>query len=477
MNKKLIYILMVCYCCTAISKNANFIKTEHVIIQNGQELPYQAAAGKLPVKNTEGKEIGKVFFISYTLNTQEKHRPVTFIFNGGPGSSSVWLHLGAFGPKRVKLIEEGQRITAPYELLDNEETLLGVTDLVFVDPIGTGFSSFSEGVQKDLFSVEGDCLYLSEFIRDYLTENQRWNSPKYIIGESYGSTRTAGLSSYLLEHGIFLNGIILVSSALDFKNFVFSEDNLLPYIFFLPSYTAAAWHHNQLSKTFTSLEEAVAYSRKFAFDVYLPALMKGANLTEREKESLAKQLNEITGISKEKYLIHDCRISDALFFKYLLEEQKKTIGRMDARDTGCLTVAPDALISDPSFKHDGIFTSLMNDYLVKELQYKESNPYQIFSSEAHMLWDFSPVSFKFLNIKPFLRQAMMVNPELKVFVINGYYDLATPFFNNEYIFQQLDLPEEMRENISMKNYVGGHMMYLDLSTRKELRKDLEKFYN
>ncbi|PIS01224.1 MAG: peptidase S10, partial [Chlamydiae bacterium CG10_big_fil_rev_8_21_14_0_10_35_9] len=284
MNKKLIYILMVCYCCTAISKNANFIKTEHVIIQNGQELPYQAAAGKLPVKNTEGKEIGKVFFISYTLNTQEKHRPVTFIFNGGPGSSSVWLHLGAFGPKRVKLIEEGQRITAPYELLDNEETLLGVTDLVFVDPIGTGFSSFSEGVQKDLFSVEGDCLYLSEFIRDYLTENQRWNSPKYIIGESYGSTRTAGLSSYLLEHGIFLNGIILVSSALDFKNFVFSEDNLLPYIFFLPSYTAAAWHHNQLSKTFTSLEEAVAYSRKFAFDVYLPALMKGANLTEREKE-------------------------------------------------------------------------------------------------------------------------------------------------------------------------------------------------
>lgn len=457
--------------------NANdFTHTYHELSIKEKILPYKATAGKIPLKDETGEVEGEIFFTAYTAEGEK--RPVTFFFNGGPGGSSTILHLAGFGPKRAAFETEGQSITAPYELVDNEETLLEVSDLVFVDPAGTGYSRCDPEKEWYFYSVDGDANSLVRFIKSYLNVFQRWNSPKYLMGESYGTTRVAVLSDFLSGEGIFLNGICLISSALDFKSFAFSEDNHLPYVMFLPSYTATAWYHNKLGKDFKDLNEALNYSKTFAMNTYLPALMKGDTISEDEKQDIAKTLSELTGISADQYYLYDLKIDDSRYFSDLFGQQKRRIGRMDGREKGEINTHSmndylNSSYKDPSVKIASLFTCLMNDYLAQHLEYVEDEPYKVFSSCVNRSWSFSPRSWQFTNVMSYLRRAMLINQNMKVFVANGYFDLATPFFNNEYLFTQIGLSNP---NVIQKNYIGGHAMYLDLDTRKQMKQDLVDFY-
>jgi carboxypeptidase C (cathepsin A) len=457
------------------------VNTSHRVTIQGREIEYQATAGTILLKQEDDKPKVSFFFIAYTRTniTNIAERPITFSFNGGPGSSSVWLHLGVLGPKRVFLKEDGSLPPPPFKLVDNDFSLLDQTDLVFIDPVSTGFSRAVPGEDpKKYHGVDEDIASVAEFIRLYTTRNKRWSSPKFLIGESYGTTRAAGLSGVLQGSGMYLNGIMLLSSVLNFATISFNVGNDLPYVVFLPSYAATAWYHKKLPADLQGkpLAEVLAEVEKFAAGEYATGLFQGNQLSIEDRRKLANRVARYTGLSETFVDQTHLRIEMAMFAKELLRDQGRTVGRFDSRYLGLdrLNVG-DSPDHDPSFTAViGPFSSTMNDYARTELKFESDLPYEILTGSVQP-WNFGAYRNRYVNVAETLRSAMHQNPYLKVFVGSGYYDLATPFFGTRYTMDHLDLSPTLSSNLVMAYYPAGHMMYVHQPSLELLRKDLAAF--
>ncbi len=467
----------------------NLVETKHSVKINGKTVKYTVTTGTMVLKEEawdkdKEAEIEKpraqIFFVAYTLDgvKNKAKRPITFSFNGGPGSSSVWLHMGVLGPRRVVLTDEGEMPPPPFKLTDNAYSLLDETDLVFIDPMSTGFSRPVEGEHaREWHKFTKDIASVGDFIRLYSTRYKRWLSPKFLAGESYGTTRSAGLSGYLQErHGMFLNGLILISAVLDFTTIDFNINNDLPYILFVPAYAATAWYHGAL-KFKAPLQTVIKEAKEFAMGEYATALLKGTSLSVAERKNVVEKLSYYTGISKEFIERTNLRILDQHYFKELLRERGKTVGRLDSRFTGMdrigVTATPeyDALFSQVN----GPYTAALNDYLRSELKFETDLSYEILSDKVWMNWSYEYFQNQYVNVAETLRSSMTANKYLKVFVANGYFDLGTPYSATEYTFDHLGLDASLRKNISMGYYEAGHMMYIHMPSLKALKKDLAKF--
>lgn len=476
--------------------------TYHEIRVDGRPLAYRANAANMLMKDENGKLKATIFFIAYdqvsesrdtaadTTGTRKptasaptladktpQNRPITFVFNGGPGAAAVWLHLGTAGPLRIKLGENGFPPPPPYELVENEETWLTFSDLVFIDPVGTGFSRAAEGEKTEQFyGVTEDIRSVSEFIRLYLTLYKRWSSPKFLAGESYGTTRAAGLSDYLVErHGIALNGIALISSVLSFQTIRFGGDNDLPYILYLPSYAAIAKYHNRLGENAPDLELLLEEVEKWSINEYARALARGDSLSAEERERIAHQLARYTGLSVELILKSNLRISSSTFQKSLLADQRRNIGRFDGRITG-FDLSPTAGWPeyDPSLsQYLPIYTSTFNDYVRRELKFDSVLTYEVLSDKVRP-WKYGEEGTGYLTVVEDLRGAIAKNPYLKVMFASGYYDLATPHFATWYTINHLDLGP-LRASVFEKIYAGGHMMYHYPPSRAAIQEDMARF--
>jgi len=467
---------------TAKTEPEHQVVTEHTVTIGGEKVTYEARAGTIDLATEEGKKKASVFFIAYTRKGVDDvaKRPLTFSFNGGPGSSSVWLHLGAFGPKRVHMDAEGNPLPPPYRLVENEHSILDLTDLVFIDPVSTGYSRAAKGENAGQFhGINEDAESVAEFIRLYTTRFERWSSPKFLAGESYGTTRAAALSGVLQdEHGIYLNGIVLVSSILDFQTARFNRGNDLPFILFLPTYTATAWHHKQLDAELQKdLRKTLDEVEAFARGEYTLALMKGDRLGDAERDAIATKLARYTGLSKEYVLSTNLRINISRFCKELRRDERRTVGRLDSRFVGMdYDAAADGYEFDPSYAAiQGPYTGTLNDYVRSELGYESDLPYEILTGRVQP-WSYKSYQNRYVNVAETLRSAMTKNRALRVYVANGYFDLATPYFATEYTFDHLGLEPELRDHVSMGYYESGHMMYIQIASLKKLKDELVAFY-
>lgn len=454
--------------------------TDHSMIINGNEIKYKAYAGTLLFKDEKEDVKGSFFYVAYVKEgeVENSKRPITFCFNGGPGSSAIWLHMGAFGPKRV-LLDSEEYTQPPYKYADNEYTLLDQTDLVFIDPISTGYSRVAPGEEaKQFHGVNEDIKSIAEFIRVYITRNNRWDSPKFIAGESYGTTRAAGLAGYLHDECyIYINGIMLVSSILNFQTIDFDAGNDLPYILFLPSYTATAWYHQKLAPELqNNFEEALKQSEHFALNEYTLALMQGDRLDSGRRKETVKKLSYFTGLSPEYIEKANMRVCMSRFNKELLRDKNRVVGRFDSRLVGI-----DDDVCNASMKRDpswdavfGAFTATFNTYVHSDLKWQKDEEYRVLADVFP--WNYGKgATNKYLNVAGTLRDVMSKNPALKVFVANGYYDLATPFFATMYTFNHLGLDPSLRSHISMGFYEAGHMMYTHPSSLKKFKEDISNF--
>lgn len=452
-----------------------------VSLLNGQKINYTTQTGYLDLKNDTDKTIAKMFFVYYKKDGEEiGKRPITFAFNGGPGSSSVWLHLGGLAPKRVLLKDDGTAPAPPYQWINNEYTWLDKTDLVFIDPISTGYSRAASGESpKQFHGYVEDIQAMGNFVRSFLSRYERWGSPKFLAGESYGTTRAAGLSKFLQDqHRIYINGIFLISAILNFGTNDYYPGNDLPRALYLPSYTAAAWYHKKLVPALQAdLNKTLKEAEQFALGEYASALIKGGWLTQQEKEKIAEKMSYYTGLSKEYILRADLRVEENRFWKELRRADGLIIGRLDGRFVGRdLDDAGEYESFDPSFTNiDGPFTSVMNDYFQRELNFKEEKPYNIFGPVQP--WNYSNVQNKFLNVAESLRDAMAKNPALKVYLGCGFYDFATPYFTAQYDIEHMQLRPEHRKNIQIYTYESGHMYYIHKPSLVKFKKDVDDFFN
>jgi len=457
------------------------VTTTHEIIIQGQPLHYTATTGIMVMKDEEGKARSKIFFIAYTkAGSDTNSRPLTISFNGGPGSSSVWLHLGVLGPKRVLSGDVGRVEPPPYRLTDNEYTLLQASDLVFVDPVSTGYSRPAPGEEARQFhGLEKDIESVGDFIRLYVTRYKRWNSPKFLIGESYGTTRAAGLAGYLQDrHGMYLNGLMLVSVILNFQTARFDPGNDLPFILFLPTYAATAYYHNKatLGNGKQDLKSFLTEVERFATHEYTLALIEGNQLAEPERRQIIQQLLAYTGLSAEYLQQTNLRIYIHRFVKELLRENRRTIGRLDTRFKGLdRDAAGESFEHDPSYSAiQGAYTATLNDYVRSNLAFESDIAYEILTG-LYEKWDYSKHQNHYVNVAETLRSAMSKNPFLQVLVANGYYDLATPYFATEYTMNHLELDPTLRNNITLTYYEAGHMMYVHEPSLAQLSQDLLAF--
>ncbi len=443
------------------------VVTSHSLQLHGETIDYTAKTGKLILKNRKGEPTAEIFYIAYTKDeVGPEDRPLTFSFNGGPGSSSVWLHMGVLGPKRVQLDENGFAVPPPHHLADNAYSLLDETDLVFIDPVSTGYSMPADlEKEKEFHGLEPDVESVGEFIRRYVSENARWASPKFIIGESYGTTRAAALALHLQKrHGMYLNGVMLVSAVLDFATIRYAEDNDSPYVYFLPSLAATARYHGKLAQAQQSkpLEKLLTEVEAFAAGEYRQALFLGDALDSEKAASIAGKLSTYTGISVDEIRSRRLRLSAYDFFDLLLEDEGKEVGRYDGRYVG---IAPypwewqAGMSYDPSYAQIyGAYSSAFNDYVHRELGYKNDAPYEILANVRP--WDYGKdFDARYVNVSQRLREAIIMNPFLNVHVCAGYYDMATPYYAAEATFDRLLLHEDLRDNISFSYYEAGHMMY------------------
>jgi carboxypeptidase C (cathepsin A) len=455
--------------------------TRHSITINKKVIHYQATTGYMLMKDESGKLQASVFFIAYAKErvTDVKTRPITFAFNGGPGSASLWLHMGALGPKRVKMSDEGFPLPQPFEYVDNEHSWLEFTDLVFIDPVSTGYSRPAPGVDKKQFhGVEEDVKSVGDFIRLYISKNKRWLSPKFICGESYGTTRAAGLSGYLQDtYGMYLQGLVLVSSIMNFHTARFVPGNDLPYPLFLPTYTAAAWYHKKLpGKYQKDLNTTLKEVEQWALSDYWLALAKGDTLTGTERNRVIDKLAQYTGLSKKYIDQSNLRIEIHRFTRELLRDQKQKVGRLDNRFKGNLLDATgEGLQDDPSYLAIyGPYTAAVNDYIRQQLKYTNDLPYRPIARQVRP-WNWGKFH-GYVNVAEVLRRAINKNNDLKVMIANGYHDLATPYFATLYTVNHMNLAKSLRNNIVMKYYEAGHMMYIRKASRQKLRDDAYEFY-
>ncbi len=453
--------------------------THHQLTLSGKALSYTATAGRLPLKRGDGKIEAEMFFVAYTVDGADAtKRPLTFAFNGGPGSASVWLHMGALGPKRVVLQPNGFMPAAPYRVEDNPDTLLDRSDIVMVDAMSTGYSRAANAeLTKKFLGVRGDVEAFGEFIRLYLSRYDRWSSPLFLLGESYGTTRAAGVSGYLADHGIAFNGVTLLSMAVDFQTLEWNRGNDLPYVLLVPTFNMIAGYHHKLA---ADLTQDVAKTRDevvhWSTNDYALALGKGDTLTPEEHRKIVEQLSRYIGLRPEVIEAHNLRIDVPTFSKELLLDQRLLSGRLDGRFTS--PEPDDDRFYDPT---SGAilppYTSAFYNYLRTELNYKLDMPYRVFAYDqpGFEKWDWGNAVEGFPSTAGGLRSALIKNPYMKVLVMEGYYDLATPFTAANWTMDHLDLSPKLRDNISFATYSSGHMVYIDRAEHDKMKKDLVTF--
>jgi carboxypeptidase C (cathepsin A) len=448
-----------------------FVVTQHKF----GEIETEVTAGCLPLKNDQGEIDALVFFIAYCKKNRKKEqeRPLMFVFNGGPGSPAIWLHMGALGPKRAPMMPDGTLPAPPYELKDNPHHWLDMFDLVFIDPVGTGYSrAKDEKTGEKYWGLKGDIESMTEFIRLWLARFEASESPIYLCGESYGTTRAAGLAAALTDKGIFLNGIVLVSSVLNFQTLEFRKGNDLPYALFLPTYAATAHYHGRVQG---ELSEVVEEARAYALGDYWLALAKGTGLSLAERRETAEKLSSLIGVSPD-YLLR-CGLRPVIheFCKELLREEGKVVGRLDSR----IKAVEDAFRghaaiyeSDPSMNIlMGPYVSLFSAYVRRDLGWKTDLEYQIFGG-IKKDWDWGSARSGYPDTSDALRRAMGKNPYMKVFVASGLYDLATPFFATEYTLSHMGLDDSLAGKVIVREYEAGHMMYIHEDCLKKLSHDI-----
>jgi carboxypeptidase C (cathepsin A) len=462
--------------------------TDHNVKIGAQTVPYKATAATILLKNEKEEPTALIYYTAYTRSDTKdiSQRPVSFVYNGGPGSASVWLHMGAFGPKRVVTSNAEPTPPPPYKVADNAGSLLDKTDLVFIDPVGTGFShAVGKAQDKDFWGVDSDVKSLAEFITIYVSRNNRWNSPKLLIGESYGTFRSAALSNYLQNHeGMYFNGIVLISSVLDLGTISFNPGEDQPYVFYLPSYAATAWYHKVLPNRPDNVHALIDQTRQFAVTEYASALMKGSQLSATEKADIAKKMSHYTGLSEDYLIKANLRVNLPQFMEELQRSRGLTTGRLDARFSGfTYDLLAEYAQSDPqSDAITGAYTSAFNTYLRDDLKFGlQDRKYRTVSEEAEPAWDWKHKAgdnFGFPgspNVEGDLIQAILTNPHLQVEVENGLYDLATPFVATEYTMEHLGLPEKLQKNIHLQYYDAGHMMYLHDEDLAKLKANVAAF--
>lgn len=441
---------------------------------------YQATAGFLPLKNSNDEIEARIFYIAYTRDNvpDTAKRPLLIAFNGGPGSSSVWLHLGAIGPRRIPMKNGGELPPPPYAVVENDQTWLDFADLVFLDPVGTGYSrAVNAEAGRKYFDVNGDISSLTEAIRLYLTRNERWGSPLFLAGESYGTLRAAGLAGSLINNGIALNGVVLISTILNYQTARFNTGNDLPYILFLPTYTATAFYHKKLPADLQrNLPATLAEVEKFAEEEYATALMKGDRLTDSERNALVAKLARYTGLSP-RYIQHsDLRISIFGFTKELLRDEGRTVGRLDSRIPGVDALgtgeSPDFDPSEAAIRPP--YTAAFNQYIRKDLKFQTDLEYYILGGGIGR-WTYP--ENRYADTSESLRRALAKNPYLKVFVAEGYYDLATPYFAAEYTMTHMQRPPNLKNNFTIKRYEAGHMMYIHEPSLERLTREVGEWLN
>ena len=461
--------------------------TQHQIQNGNRKIAYRATASERYLKNSDGEPVASVWSVAYTASeiANPASRPVTFIFNGGPGSASVWLHMGLFGPQLVAVDSDATRDdgAAPYTLKTNSEGLLDVTDLVFIDPVGTGYSRvIGKGELEDFWGLTEDASSIAHFMRDWITDNNRWMSPKYIAGESFGTTRAVAVARELEGGGqnMALNGLILISQALDYGGSTSSHYNITSYITYLPSMAATAWYHKKAGQGMT-LEAFVEQCREFTYNTYIPALYKGSLLPASEKEAVAREMSGFTGLSTAYILESDLRVLVPRFQKELLRDKGVALGRLDGRFMGeeIDAYSDGPHLGDPaSYQISGAYTAALNHYLRTDLQVAMDRPYLTSNNAIGGKWNWRPVpegSYwepEHVNVAPQLGETMRRNPQMRVLVANGYYDLICPFFDAEYTYARNGIETD---KIQMTYYEAGHMMYTHQEDYLKLARDIRTF--
>ncbi len=457
-------------------KNGLTVTTKHATRVDGKEIRYLATAGELPVLNDTGETEAQIFYVSYSAEKPEPGRPLLFVFNGGPGAASVWLHLGAMGPRRVQMLPDGNMPSPPFRLIDNEQGWLDLADLVFVDPVGTGYSRAAKPeLAKKFTAVQGDIDSLTRFIRLYLGKTERWGSPLFLAGESYGSFRCAALSESLLEHGIALNGVLLISSILNLQTVSFDFGNDLPYPLFLPSYTATAWYHKKLAPDLQGdLEQALTAAERWASTDYLAALNQGDRLDPVARRAAAEKLARFTGLGAGFVENRNLRVESRDFAAELLRGDGRITGIMDTRFSAPNTEPAKGFPFDPTVSTiRSPFTATVNLYLRDELKYQSDQEYFVLGGGIGR-WDWEAKN-SYADTSENLRNAMSKNPYLGVFIASGLFDLATPHSATDYTVAHLGITQELKKNITVRRYRSGHMMYLEKESLAQLKKDAADF--
>ena len=452
--------------------------TRHMVKIGAKQVRYTATAGLLPIMNDAGETEAEIFSITYAADTKpaEKRRPLLFIFNGGPGAASVWLHLGAIGPRRVEMLPDGNMPAPPFRLTDNAYSWLDQADLVFIDPVGTGYSRAAKpDLAKNFATVRGDIDSLGRFIRLYLTRSERWSSPLFLVGESYGTFRCAGLSEYLVEHGVAMNGVILISSILNLQTTSFDNGNDLPYQLFLPSYTATAWYHKKLAPELQGdLDRTLSAAETWAATEYQAALNQGDRLPAEERRKVVEQLARFTGLAPSFVDNRNLRIDSRGFVRELLRDRGQLVGYMDSRFTAANLEPSAASGFDPTVTTiRPPFTAAFNAYVREDLAFQSDLEYfTLGGGIGHWDWE---AKNGYADTSDNLRNTLAKNPYMKVLVASGLFDLATPHFATEYTLAHLGLTPALRSNITVRRYRSGHMMYLESAALAQLKRDVAEF--